>query len=850
MGEAADSPDDRSRHERVKQIFIDALDLDPGRRVAFVAAACGGDEQLQRQVLELLVLHGAVDPVLDSPLDGASALAGLSEPSGAWIGPYRLVRELGRGSMGVVHLAEFEGRSYAVKLLVAGAVSPEVRERFRLEGEILDRLDHEGIARMIDVGGVIGAGGIPQPWIAMEYVDGVSLLEYADQVSLSLDARIELLARVCDAVQHAHERGIVHRDLKPANILVRADGRPVVLDFGVARLTAGDHRPTELATRTGQLLGTPQYMSPEQVQADPAGIAPASDVYSLGMIAYELFSGRVPYDASSLSLVEAMGIILYTEPPPLGRQDARFRGAVERVVAKALEKKPADRYRAAGELALDLHRILDRRPVHAPGPSLWRMLSRWTRTQRRLVAAVLALLGVALLAVTWILGRRRQEIPRETILAAYHEAETVVQQAIPLLYEGERTPSRMRQAIDLYTQARLRIGQVPPLRTHDRLLRVIEKDLGTAQLVLGELTWDLQPYRAAAITLEHAATLAGDSPAGWQEDVQLRQSGIAAVPQRDLDGLLTGAYLGQYRLWGESNALQSAQTWMRVSRVDLRRECGAPRPAWGKADASNWSVWAFYYNSLAEVTTEAARFRADTVLARSSVLCSDSAIARRSAFLQNWPALGSLLFERGRAFRTVGSLTGSAAAFDSSARYLYACADFRGPERPWVFAQTRQELACLALDRSRREADAARRAALLHRARRDVDSALHVLQPTELPVAASASLRSLDAELLAEMAMATHRPALLAEAESELREASQAFPSTGLPREAAWVCIRQAVLARARFGETARVRDLGDGDAALDRAQVLMESHTDSLVLFRIRSERAALSRVRGAAGP
>jgi len=254
---------------------------------------------------------------------------------------------------------------------------------------------------------------------------------------------------------------------------------------------------------------------------------------------------------------------------------------------------------------------------------------------------------------------------------------------------------------------------------------------------------------------------------------------------------------------------------------------------------------AFLFNSLTEVTDELARFRADSALARRAVLYSDSAIARRAAFLQNWPALGSVLFERGRALRTYGDLTGSPAAMDSSARYLEESADYRGPERPWVFAQTRQELAALALDRARMGGPRGWREALLRGAHSDVDSALHVLQTTELPAAASASLRSLDAELLAELSLVARQPELMDQAEARLREASQAFPSTALPREAAWVCVRQAVLARARFAWGGDGRQFEAADAALDRAQVLMEQHGDSLVLFRIRRERDALTRAR-----
>src|SRR5262245_16208264 len=214
----------RSRHERVKQLFMDALDAPRGRRAAFLATACDGDEQLRREVLELFLLHGESDSVLDAPLDGAAALAGLEGPTDGWIGPYRLIRVLGRGGMGVVHLAERDGVFAALKLLSAGSVSPELRERFRLEAEILGRPHHAGIARIDGDGEVMGPGGVPQPWIAMEYVEGLSLLEYAERSELSIDERLELLATVCDAVQHAHSHGVVHRDLKPANILVRADG--------------------------------------------------------------------------------------------------------------------------------------------------------------------------------------------------------------------------------------------------------------------------------------------------------------------------------------------------------------------------------------------------------------------------------------------------------------------------------------------------------------------------------------------------------------------------------------------------------------------------------------------------
>jgi predicted Ser/Thr protein kinase len=843
-------PDDvpPSHHARVKQIFLDALDVPRGRRAAFLAGACAGDEPLQREVLELFLLHGEQDSVLDAPLDGGDALAELVTPTGGWVGAWRLVRELGRGGMGVVYLAEFgsgDGRPAAVKQLAAGAVSPEVRERFRLEAEILGRLHHPGIARVLDAGEMTGPGGVPLPWIAMEYVDGRPLQEYATAAGLGLEARIALLAAVCDAVQHAHTHGIVHRDLKPSNILVRADGRPVVVDFGVARLLSGDERPTELATRTGQLVGTPQYMSPEQVQAEPAGIGPASDVYSLGIIAYELFAGRLPYEASSVSLHRAIVSILTSEPPPLGREAPALRGSLERIVAMALEKDPRERYPDAGSLGDDLRRRLEGRTVRARGPGLVRRVQRWSRGRRRLVAGTALVLLAFLLVAAWGIGAGRG-LPRERVLATYREAETLINQGVPLLYEGERTPVRLEQAIELYTRARSLLGQVPPLRHEPLLVRRLEKDLGTAQFLLGELTWDTSPYRASIVTLEHARTVSRDTVAGWAADRQVTELGSLDTPQVELTSLLAAAELGLYRLWGESNQMDNAEREAHSALAQTIRESGLPRALSARSERESAAdPFVYRYNALAEITTERARFAWNPDLAREAVLYSDSAYARRVALEQNWPALGSVLFERGRAFRTLGELSGSVPALDSSGSYLRACADFRGPNRPWVFAQTEEELARLLLARARLEPNG--RAALLKGARAEVDSAVAALAATGLPPAARASLRSLDGELLIELARAERRPALLDSAGARLTEASRAFPTTAYPRHAAIVWVREALLSRARYEFDGKRERLDAAIEALDRARMLSQSRSDRLLMGWVQGERTATQRLAAA---
>ena len=853
MTKSPDESEPHGRHQRVKQLFLDALDVPRGRRAAFLAEACAGDTALQREVLELFLLHGEQDSVLDVPLDGSDALTSLAGSAMGAVGPWRLVRELGRGGMGVVHLAEHAehgGQFAAVKVLAAGSVSPEMRERFRLEAEILGRLHHPGIARVLDVGERTGASGVPQPWIAMEYVAGRPLHEYAAVAGLRLEARVALLAGVCDAVQHAHAHGIVHRDLKPSNILVRSDGQPVVVDFGVARLMSGDERPTELATRAGQLVGTPQYMSPEQVQAEPAGIGPASDVYSLGIIAYELFAGRVPYEASSVSLHRAIVSILTHEPPPLGQLAPELRGSLERIVAMALEKDPRERYPDAGSLAEDLRRQLGGRTVRARGPGFVRKVQRWSRGRRRLVAGTTLVFLGTLLCVAWWLGTGRS-MPLAQVRSTYREAESLMLQSSAVLYDGERTPARMQQAIEQYTRARALLVQVPELRHHDKLMRRLEKDLGTAQFLLGELTWDSSPYHSAIVTLEHALSIPTDSIVHWQNDLQVMELGRLLTPQTELTGLLAAAHLGLHRLRGQPVVLLAANDFALASLREYSDLWGPPRPLAGRSEAEGFAdPFAYCYNSLAEITTERARFSDNPTLARAALCYSDSALARRIAFSRNWPALGSLLYERGRSFRTLGELSHSPADLDSALAYFQQCGDFRGPNRPWVFAQTHQELALLGLCRARFEPDPRRRAELLARARSDVDTALRVLAPGGLAPAASASLRSLDAELLTELSRATRQPALLDSAQERLTESSRAFPATTLPREAALGWVRQAQLARTRYELRGDGSQLDVAMAALEHASTLADAAGDSLVLLRIDYERANVGRGRNLGSP
>ncbi|HXT22773.1 MAG TPA: serine/threonine-protein kinase, partial [Thermoanaerobaculia bacterium] len=290
---------DRARFQQVDAVFAATLERPAAERDAFLSTACAGDPELRREVERLLAADASMEDFLARPATVPVDLAGDAppgepspEPPPARLGPYRLLRELGSGGMGTVYLAarddaEYE-RQVAVKILRSGIGDAAAVQRFLAERQILARLEHPSIARLYD-GGTTADG---RPFLVMELVDGIPIDEYCDAHVLPLAARLQLFRRVCAAVEHAHRSLLVHRDLKPANILVTAAGEPKLLDFGIAK--ALDPSAGEASGRTAFApCLTPRYASPEQVRGEP--ITTASDVYSLGVILYELLTGRGPY---------------------------------------------------------------------------------------------------------------------------------------------------------------------------------------------------------------------------------------------------------------------------------------------------------------------------------------------------------------------------------------------------------------------------------------------------------------------------------------------------------------------------------------------------------------------------
>jgi serine/threonine protein kinase len=430
--------DDQSRHSlnreaepdtlrrRAEEIFLQAAVLPSSERHACLDAHCGGDVELRAEVESLLAYDTDGDGWISGLVEGAAAsvLVGDLLP-GSHVGPYRVIREIGRGGMGTVSLAERDDQAFqkqvAIKLVKRGMDIETVVGRFRHERQILARLDHPYIAKLLD------AGSVPdgRPYFVMEYVQGSRITDYCNRHNLSIDERCELFRKVCDAVAYAHRSLVIHRDLKPGNILVGEDGIPKLLDFGIAKvLSLGPEEQTHTCTAMAGRMGTPEYASPEQIKGEP--VTTASDVYSLGVLWYEMLAGQRPYSLDKLTPAALEQAICQEEPERpstvagerresqtgsgWGRLKAVFRRSqpgvgpeLDNIVLMAMRKEPERRYRSADELSEDVRRYLDGRPVLARGDKLTYRAGKFLRRHRLGVlaasAAILSLIAGAAVAV-------------------------------------------------------------------------------------------------------------------------------------------------------------------------------------------------------------------------------------------------------------------------------------------------------------------------------------------------------------------------------------------------------------------------------------------------------------------
>ncbi|MBI4718825.1 MAG: serine/threonine protein kinase [Planctomycetes bacterium] len=394
------------RDQLIKRLFVEAGERTGDERERFLDEGCGNDAPLRQAVVRLLAADAAAATGF---LDGPPAARAPAEPS-AQIGRFRLVRKIGEGGMGAVFEAEqiHPRRRVALKMVRHAGLSESLRRRFEYEVQILGQLRHPGIAQIYEAAthDDPAVPGGPIPYFAMEYVQGRSLLDFASHGRLTARQRLALMSKICDAVHHAHQKGVIHRDLKPANILVEPadDGhaQPKILDFGVARATRSDVQMMTMHTEVGQIIGTLSYMSPEQVAGRPDEIDLRSDVYSLGVMLYELLTGRLPYDLRDRSLSEAGNLIREQEPTRLGSVDAALRGDVETIVAKALAKERERRYQSAAELGDDILRFLNDEPIVARPATRAYQLRKFAKRNKGLVGGIVAAFAILLLAVAGI----------------------------------------------------------------------------------------------------------------------------------------------------------------------------------------------------------------------------------------------------------------------------------------------------------------------------------------------------------------------------------------------------------------------------------------------------------------
>ncbi|QDU69756.1 serine/threonine-protein kinase [Engelhardtia mirabilis] len=444
--------DDRELHRRAGEVFEAALEVADDERRAFLDRSCGDDGAL-RAAVERLLDHDDDEGILrDRALDSNRAALGhllegdldyvdVDDPLGSTrdrIGPYRILRRIGEGGMGVVYEAEQDAPRRRVALKVNRPVHDSDRRlrRFRREAEVLGRLEHAGIARIYQAG-TFEHRGAARPYFAMEFIEGVPITTFATRAHLPLRARLTLLISVLEAVQHAHDNGVIHRDLKPDNVLVRGDGSPVVLDFGVARLSDSSTALTSLDTLNGEILGTLAYMAPEQLSGDPDAVTPRSDVYALGALAYELLAGRPPHELGGLALTAAMRVLTEREPPRLGLLEPNLAGDVETIVGKALETDPARRYASAAALAADLRAFLEHRPIVAHPPSRLYLARKFTRRHKGLVAgAATAFVAITLGLVASLVSLAGEREQRELADASAERARRGERAAIGHLYRA------------------------------------------------------------------------------------------------------------------------------------------------------------------------------------------------------------------------------------------------------------------------------------------------------------------------------------------------------------------------------------------------------------------------------
>ncbi len=517
--------------------------------------------------------EGAVQAPLHSDLVGPSEGAIVIPEQ---IGPYRITGRLGLGGMGIVYSAEQETprRNVALKVIHPLLATPNALRRFRQESEVLGRLHHPGIAQIFQAG-TFDLGSGPQPYFAMELIEGLDLRTHADAKKLDVRGRLALIADVADAVHHAHGKGIVHRDLKPENVLVNGNGQTKVLDFGVAHTGEASSLLQTRITEAGKLIGTLAYMSPEQLSGQAHRVTPRSDIYSIGVIAYELIAGRLPHELAGLPVAAAVRLLSEHDAPPLGRSRPELRGDVDTIIARALQSDPARRYHSAAEFAADIRRHLNYVPITARPATTYYRVSRLIRRNRGLASGLstaFATLTVGLILAVVLGLKLSAEASSVKRLSALQDYGVLVDAAEDLWPVHADQSAALKAWIE---EAEALVQELP--RHRAKLMEL--RELALPQMTEGPV--ETQEGRTASQQAVHEAsdwrfpkTDAGRAARWWHANLSKLITSLEGL-QDEKSGLLSSA----------SDAASPEHGWSiprRLAFVERLREDLAPGTAWSQ----------------------------------------------------------------------------------------------------------------------------------------------------------------------------------------------------------------------------------------------------------------------------
>ena len=486
---------DHNRWERIQSLFHQTADLPPAEQDAFLQAACAHDSALIHEVSAMLKEDARPASLLERGIAGV-AHALLNDPDPAQFprqqfGPYHLIRLLGEGGMGLVYLAERTdlGSLVAIKILRDAWLSPARRERFASEQRTLAQLNHASIARLYD------ADALPDgtPWFAMEYVEGVPLTEYSKLHASPLDTRIHLFRAVCEAVQYAHSQAVIHRDLKPSNILVKQDGSIRLLDFGIAKQLESLDTPVN-QTMTGLRLMTPAYAAPEQIRGDCVGIH--TDVYSLGVILFELLTGQLPFDLSNLTPAEAASIVAEHEPgkpssilktgnppPDVASLNKSAWSELDVLCLTAMHKDPARRYRSVEALIRDIDYYLRAEPLEARPDTFSYRVGKFVQRHQRMVVTSVAAIVLVLAMLSFFTVRLAKA--RNAALAEAARTQRIQKFMLNLFEGGDQAvgPSDSMRVITLVDRGAL---EAKTLNSDPKIQAELYQNLGDIYEKLGK----------------------------------------------------------------------------------------------------------------------------------------------------------------------------------------------------------------------------------------------------------------------------------------------------------------------------------------------------------------------------